>query len=302
MEYVRYCPNCGSKKIYKSLDSFRANKNSLLCRKCASSKVFEKKYPNKIEKLLDDVPETYYWIGYLLADGHFDVETNRLKFTQSNDDSISVYKFAKYIDASIDVKDCFKKRNCAEYSIRSNKYISQVIKKFNIHSNKTCNPPASSIFENMDINLLAYLFIGFVDGDGHIGNLHNRKDFYLRIKLHSSWLTILQIFGKRLFNNTGYIKINNLGYADFNIGNTKLLKDFKRKYLSNITFEPLSRKWDKIDLNYIGRYEQSIISYKLIEELYKKNYTAKEICKELNLKEGLVYKNIRKIKNNENNV
>ena len=71
MEYIRYCPKCGNEKIYKSLDSFRANKNSLLCRKCARKEVFSKLYPNKIEKLLDDTPETYYWIGYLLADGHF---------------------------------------------------------------------------------------------------------------------------------------------------------------------------------------------------------------------------------------
>lgn len=296
MKYVRYCPICGSPKVYSSLNSFRTNKNSLLCRKCARTKVFEKICPNKVEKLLDDVPETYYWIGYLLADGHFDVETNRLKFTQNNEDKISVYKFAKYIDASTDIKENYSVLDCASYSVRNDKYISQIIEKFDIHSNKTYNPPALSIFENMDIDLLAYLFIGFVDGDGNIGNLHNRPDFHLRIKAHSSWLSILQVFEKRLFNHIGYAKINNQGYADMNIGNTKLLKDFKRKYLSNISFEPLKRKWDKIDLNYIGKYEKSESTFESIKELYNKGYNVKQICSELNIKEGLAYKDIRKLK------
>lgn len=293
MEYVRYCPICGSPKVYSSLDSFRANKNSLLCRKCARSKVFEEIYPNKVEKLLYDVPETYYWIGYLLADGHFDVEMNRLKFTQNNEDKISVYKFAKYIDASTNVKENFNGLNCAEYDVMSDKYISQIIEKFDIHSDKTHNPPALSIFENMDIDLLAYLFIGFVDGDGNIGNLHNRPDFHLRIKVYSSWLSILQVFEKRLFNHSGYAKINNQGYAVMNIGNTELLKNFKRKYLSNISFEPLNRKWDKIDLNYTSRYIKGKNNREQIKDLYNQEYTITEISKKMNLSYSTVYSIIK---------
>jgi predicted kinase len=36
-----------------------------------------------------------------------------------------------------------------------------------------------------------------------------------------------------------------------------------------------------------------------INSLYKAGYSVKQICEELNLKEGLVYKNIRKIKEND---
>lgn len=296
MEYVRYCPKCGRKKIYGSLDSFRANKDSLLCRTCARKEVFSKLYPNKIEKLLEDTPEAYYWIGYLLADGHF--YTQRLKFTQNGVDKISVENFKKYIEATCDVK-YDNKIDQASFSIMSIDVVPKIMKKFDIKSDKTYNPPSREIFENMDIDLLAYLFIGFVDGDGHIANLHNRPDYNLRIKVHSSWYGVLNVFIERLFGLSGYVKINKQGYADVAIGDSQILKKFKKKYFENISFEPLHRKWDVIDLNYVGKYEQAKIILEKVKELYEQNYSVKDICKTLNLTEGLVYKDIKKIKNEE---
>ena len=296
MEYVRYCPKCGRKKIYGSLDSFRANKDSLLCRTCARKEVFSKLYPNKIEKVLEDTPEAYYWIGYLLADGHF--YTQRLKFTQNGVDKISVENFKKYIEATCDVK-YDNKIDQASFSIMSIDVVPKIMKKFDIKSDKTYNPPSREIFENMDIDLLAYLFIGFVDGDGHIANLHNRPDYNLRIKVHSSWYGVLNVFIERLFGLSGYVKINKQGYADVAIGDSQILKKFKKKYFENISFEPLHRKWDVIDLNYVGKYEQAKIILEKVKELYEQNYSVKDICKTLNLTEGLVYKDIKKIKNEE---
>ena len=297
MEYVRYCPKCGRKKIYRSLDSFRANKNSLLCRKCARQEVFSKLYPNKIEKLLEDTPETYYWIGYLLADGNFS-NNNRIKFSQSNEDQISVEKFKKYIEWPCDTYYNEKLRK-SEFSVMNINIVPKIMEKFDIKHNKTYCPPDKKIFEDMDVDLLAYLFIGFVDGDGHIANLHNRPDYNLRIKVHSSWYDTLNVFIERLFGLTGYVKINNQGYADLAIGNSQILKQFKKKYFENISFEPLHRKWDVIDLNYVGKYEQAKITLEKVKELYEQNYSVKDICKTLNLTEGLVYKDIKKIKNEE---
>ena len=203
MEYVRYCPRCGSQKVYKSLDSFRANKDSLLCRSCARKDVFTRLYPNSLNKLLEDTPEAYYWIGYLLADGHF--YTDKIKFTQNGEDKLSVEKFKNYVNGSCEVK-YDKILDSAIFSVMSKDIVPQIMRKFDIKSDKTYNPPHNEIFENMDIDLLAYLFIGFVDGDGHIANLHNRPDYNLRIKVHSSWKDILNIFSERLFGLFGYVK------------------------------------------------------------------------------------------------
>ena len=296
MEYKRYCIICGKEKIYNSLDSFNANKNSLLCRSCARKIIQNKNHPNKIEKLLNETSESYYWIGYLLADGHFN-KNYRLKFTQNGDDKISVEKFKEYIETETPIS---YKNNTAELSIMNVEVIKKLMEKFDIKSNKTYNPPDKSIFEEMDIDILSYLFIGFVDGDGNIGNLHKRKDFHLRIKTHSSWFDILDIFSKRIFGLENHTKINNQGYADFNIGDTQLLKQFKKKYVNNLNFEPLKRKWDIIDLNYVSRNEKSKIDFEEVRSLYECGYNPKQICKKLKLKEGKVYKIIRKIKESKN--
>lgn len=297
MEYKRYCIECGKEKIYNSFESFRANKNSVLCKSCARKKVQKKNHPNKIEKLLEDTPESYYWIGYLLADGHFN-KNYRLKFTQNGKDKISVEKFKKYIETETKIK-YGKDIDYAELSVMNVDIVKQIMEKFDIKSNKTYNPPDKSIFETMNIDMLSYLFIGFVDGDGHISNLYKRKDFNLRIKTHSSWCDILNIFSKRIFGLENYAKINNQGYADLTIGNTQLLKQFKIKYIENSNFEPLKRKWDIINLDFIGRNEQSKKNFENINILYKYGYSPKQICEKLNLKDGLVYKDIRKIKKND---
>jgi len=299
MEYKRYCIECGKEKIYKNLESFTANKNSFLCRSCARKKIHKKNYPSKIEKLLNETAESYYWIGYLLADGHF-YKNYRVRFTQNGEDKVSVEKFKKYIEAETQVK-YRTDIDCAEFSIMNVDVIKQIEEKFDIKSDKTYNPPQKTIFENMDIDMLAYLFIGFVDGDGHIGNLHKRKDFNLQIKVHSSWYDILKIFEKRLFGLDNHTKINKQGYARLIIGDTQLLKRFKKKYIEGICFEPLKRKWDIIDLNYVGRNEKSKEDFENVSYLYNCGYSAKQICEKLNLKEGLVYKDIRKIKENERN-
>ena len=85
----------------------------------------------------------------------------------------------------------------------------------------------------------------------------------------------------------------------FTIGDSQILKKFKKKYFENITFEPLHRKWDIIDLNYVGKYEQAKITLEKVKELYKQNYPVKDICKILDLTESLVYRDIKKIQNEE---
>jgi hypothetical protein len=107
------------------------------------------------------------------------------------------------------------------------------------------------------------------------------------------------VFIERLFGLSGYVKINKQGYTDVTIGDSQILKKFKKKYFENISFEPLHRKWDVIDLNYVGKYEQAKIIFEKVKELYEQNYSVKDICKTLNLTEGLVYKDIKKIKNEE---
>lgn len=105
---------------------------------------------------------------------------------------------------------------------------------------------------------------GYFDGDGCIKYQFKRKDFVLTIKCHASWLNILNQFGKILGDET-HCKLNSDGYAVLNITNTKLLKQLKLKVLS-LNLPLLTRKWDRIDLNFRSKYE---IAEELRQNVFK---------------------------------
>lgn len=70
------------------------------------------------------------------------------------------------------------------------------MEKFGISYNKTYNPPKN--LSNFKEDFLYCLLAGFIDGDGNIQN--KRKDFMLRIKVHNSWIDILNVFSKLICN------------------------------------------------------------------------------------------------------
>ena len=82
--------------------------------------------------------------------------------------------------------------------------------KFGILDKKTYNPPIT--LDTIQEDYLYCILVGFIDGDGNIQNQNKRKDFMLRIKNHSSWLQILNIFST-LICGEERAKINNQGYA-----------------------------------------------------------------------------------------
>lgn len=201
---------------------------------------------NNVEILLNGSLQSYYWIGFILADGH--IENNkRLAIYLSIKDKDHLDKFARYI-------------NTKTFPISNNKigltaqHISAIpilCDIFDIKSNKTENPPDFSSYIISDNQLLA-LIIGFIDGDGSITNVHKREDFMLRIKVHSSWIDNLEFIENFIYNKYNLSKkvdklskINNQGYAQLNITNNKIIKLLKN-FISEKQLYCLSRKWDKI--------------------------------------------------------
>ena len=82
--YVRICPECGKIIEYKSYAAHHnANNKNSLCRSCAYKMSTIR--AADLSKLLEDNFISYYWIGFLLADGSF--SDNRLKLTLKKNDS-----------------------------------------------------------------------------------------------------------------------------------------------------------------------------------------------------------------------
>lgn len=237
-------------------------------------------------KLLNNSLESYYWIGFILADGHVH-NSVRLSITLSKKDKEHLIKLQKFLNI-----ETLKESSQISISGMDSNIIRKFCKKFDIKSNKTENPPDLKVFENLNDFELESLFCGFVDGDGNIHNLHNRKDFHLRIKCHKSWENILKYFSHKLLNDCT-VKINNQGYASLICSNTKILKKFKLKIL-NYELPILKRKWDKIDLNYVSKQEKGQNNIVLVKNMLLNKNKKVEIAKELNLSKSAISQIIKR--------
>jgi len=56
-----------------------------------------------LERLLENTPEAYYWIGFLMADGNFDIHgyVNRLTLFLSEKDKEHIQKFSQFIEVPV---------------------------------------------------------------------------------------------------------------------------------------------------------------------------------------------------------
>lgn len=246
-----------------------------------------------LQFLLNENTVKYYWLGLLLADGHF--SKGRCHFGLAWKDRKQVYKFAKLTKSGVRIKKIKLRGYNKTYKfceiIISDKEIVDLLKKrFSIHDRKTYNPPdLSSVVED---NYIVSLFAGYVDGDGCISNVAKNKRFCnLKIQLHSSWLDILWWFRNNLSRiideNLPDPFIDNAGYANWSIRSHPHLKKIKQKIV-DLKLPILKRKWDKIDLNLINRDEQIEINHIKSRKLFKQGLNISRISIKLGLSMGSV--------------
>jgi hypothetical protein len=232
-----------------------------------------------IEKLLEDEPISYYWMGFLLADGHFNAEKGFIAISLDGQDLNHLKKLHHFLNCSTKIRDC-KGTNLKVFSIYKKTVVSQICQKFNISNRKTYNPP--DFFPKMSEDLYLSMLAGFIDGDGCIKNQTNRKDVILMIKIHSSWLGWLAELGERVTSQLGFSvpmpKINNAGYTSWFISNNLFIRKMKKEVL-RLGLPVLLRKWDKINLDQISNREIE----GLVLELHQKGVSRKEIASRLKI-------------------
>jgi hypothetical protein len=246
---------------------------------------------SELSILLLEIPETYYWIGFLMADGHF-YDNNRIKLTLSCKDLEHIKKFQRYIKT--DNISFYKNSVCV--SAMDVKIVPLIKNKFSITSHKTYEP--CDITNITNDNLFISLFIGFVDGDGSISNIFKRKDSHILIKVYKTWINNLNYFSRRVSSLCNvriiHTKINKKGYACISFSNSTLIKYLKRKEIE-LGLPVLSRKWDRVDLNLLTRADRFKIKYNKVKKLYTKGIKRKEICRILNINESSAKHVIRRI-------
>lgn len=274
---TRKCPVCGKELFYSSYSSYHlAIKKNSLCRVCSKEKQnFHRKCD--LSPLLEETPEAYYWIGFLLSDGHF--YDGRINFCLSLTDGEHVKKFGKFVKYTGKYRE--SEKFGVNLSAKHTKIVNELCEKFHIKSNKTYSPPDTIM--NHNEKLLKYLFIGFVDGDGKI------SADGVTIKIHGSWFKILEEFST-LFDEKINPKITKDGYATIRIPRRQL-----EKHIIGILYDVpyLERKWSRIinmnDENIYKSYKLSDLTKKIIE-LVKSGLKNREISSLLNITVGHVDK------------
>ncbi len=267
------------------------------------------KIQSRIEKLLEETPEAYYWVGFLLADGN--LCGNRIKIALSVSDLDHLKKFAAFIEMNPD-RICIWTRPSDGYTYCSIAIVNALAakglrEKFGFRERKTYNPPIVTHELN---DLLISMYAGFVDGDGCIRNLHLRNDFNIAIKCHSSWLDFLTKLQSDLYkffeeHKHGYIStalINSRGYAYVTLSNVLLLGKLKA-FLKGLNLPIMTRKWDVIDESYVDKYRSRVNNtkenHRRIIELYEQGNKVSLISSALGIKYSTVYNCLRRRSSHE---
>lgn len=235
--WKKNCPNCGRDQAYNSERAYQnAIKSNSTCKKCSTLRNAKRK--GDCSKLLEDNLLAYYWIGFIMADGHIH-KNKRLKVCLAIKDKEHILKLKDYLSIESIREDTDK----IEFSVMDSYSLGNLCSKFSIRQNKTkkaCN------ISNIKEDLLKALFIGFVDGDGSIRKQHKRESCCLYIKCHSAWLENLNIFSQELLGRE-QAYLNNKGYANLNIGTKKVLQELKQFSITN-NLPIMNRKWKLINM------------------------------------------------------
>lgn len=254
--YVRNCPKCGKEIRYKYKSDFtKAIKANSLCKSCAVSKssIFQKGHNlndvyavriNSLDKLIDDESfQTFYWVGFLLADGSF-YNTSEFEFGLKNEDRNALEEFSKYIEFKGNIKyreSTNSNRICFSNSISIPKFMA----KYGFNFNKTYNPTDFNFFKKYNKNQILSLLIGIIDGDGSISNNGSKYCNQITITAHNNWISFYEKLFKFLDIDLHFTKVKNSNTISIRICKREYCLMLKQFILNNNLFY-LQRKWSKI--------------------------------------------------------
>lgn len=217
-----------------------------------------------LKKLLSDELTSFYWIGFILADGWVTSRINpngayinHLGIMLQDTDLNHLQKLIDWLELpSTNIRKRTRTTNFKKESKSVNICITDSIcvplikEKFDINNKKTYFPPNMNNYSFTDDQLLA-LIIGFIDGDGSI-DLRGKHCPHISIQTTKEWAdnlhfintTIHRISGESIKNK---IKINNRNHATLSICKRNVVATLKQFAITH-NLPILARKWQIINV------------------------------------------------------
>lgn len=249
-------------------------------------------YPQNLEnfKVANFTNESYYWLGFLLADGHFRTTPSgitQLSVELSEIDLEHLQKLLVFLGRPI-TSFTQRIRKLAKYnkeysqvSFRiTSPVLTELVNVFGLSANKTVQPPSSECFKTKPMEAQLSLLIGYIDGDGYIrGRLGHRDG---KLECHKTWSPMYDYFSSLLSHKPiSFLKTKDACVLYLSSDEVKFLYEVGTR----LNLPILYRKWAsvKASLEYTKQPSTSLLArIKDVTEL-KDKYTQKEISVLLNI-------------------
>ena len=240
-----------------------------------------------MECLLEEDVKAYYWMGFLMADGHF--TGSRVVLSLSIKDEGHLRRFGEFVKYSGRARVYVNRINGKGYRGRkiacmNKKIVPVIMKKYDLVPNKTEYPPKSLSIGNDDCKLA--LIVGFIDGDGSVNKGRRKKFCNIAVKVHGSWLGILEEMAGLVYrlagHKSGMPRINKKGYAVWVVSNSMVVKFLKCR-AAEMGLPVLDRKWCKINEDLVGEREMSKERIGRIREMAEEGLYQSQIAEKLGM-------------------
>lgn len=214
-----------------------------------------------MRRLLENSTESFYWLGFIFADGWFDFKKNTIGVMLSENDREHLNKLCNFLDSSV-----YEEETNGEYGRfkmvktlkRDSEVFSLITERYGIIPQKTYNPPTCLISEldNLPNDLFLSFVVGFFDGDGSVVSVPTQNSLTMRFQNHVRWKFLLDYFETRTYAIFKYKKFvplvktttthNGNKTATLTFARFALINDFSTK-IKALNLPVLTRKWDKVN-------------------------------------------------------
>jgi hypothetical protein len=272
--------------VYASNRGLKKDKNFL----------FSKGRKGDLRVLLDEKYESYYWIGFIFADGYIHHKSNHLIIFIDQLDKDHLQKYADYVNGKVMTYTSTKKFSelsepyesvMCRVAVAQKQIVPKIIDKFGFKPAKTYNPPdIITLHQTLNTKEKFISFLaGFIDGDGSIYSSH------IKIDNHVSWISIHELI-RDLFikfyefkQDDFTIKVDKHGYSGIDIRNVTNLSILKTD-LMKLKLPLLDRKWCKIDENGLSKKDRNLNLNKTILSNIESGLTIPEMGVSMNASEN----------------